>query len=59
MTLIGYTLMWERADPKRLVRDVTLAEQAGFDSRPVTNKVKGSAARGGPDTDVLRDLTVR
>jgi len=31
MTLIGYTMMCEQAGPKQLVRDVTLAEQAGFD----------------------------
>jgi len=31
MTLIGYTMMGEQAGPKQLVRDVTLAEQAGFD----------------------------
>jgi len=26
MTLIGYTMMCEQAGPKKLVRDVTLAE---------------------------------
>lgn len=31
MTLIGYTMMCEQADPRQLVRDVVLAEQAGFD----------------------------
>src|SRR3977135_182147 len=31
MALIGYTMMCEQADPKQLVRDVALAEQAGFD----------------------------
>jgi G6PDH family F420-dependent oxidoreductase len=31
MTLIGYTRMCEQAGPKQLVRDVALAEQAGFD----------------------------
>src|SRR5438445_9227386 len=31
MTLIGYTMMCEQAGPKQLVRDVGLAEQAGFD----------------------------
>src|SRR5213082_3680259 len=31
MTFIGYTMMCEQAGPKQLVRDVTLAEQAGFD----------------------------
>ncbi len=31
MTLIGYTMMCEQAGPKQLVRDVVLAEQAGFD----------------------------
>ena len=31
MTLIGYTMMGEQAGPKQLVRDVVLAEQAGFD----------------------------
>jgi G6PDH family F420-dependent oxidoreductase len=31
MTMIGYTMMCEQAGPKQLVRDVTLAEEAGFD----------------------------
>jgi G6PDH family F420-dependent oxidoreductase len=31
MTLIGYTMMCEQAGPKQLVRDVALAEDAGFD----------------------------
>jgi G6PDH family F420-dependent oxidoreductase len=31
MTLIGYTMMCEQAGPKQLVRDVQLAEEAGFD----------------------------
>jgi G6PDH family F420-dependent oxidoreductase len=31
MTRIGYTMMCEQAGPKQLVRDVALAEQAGFD----------------------------
>jgi G6PDH family F420-dependent oxidoreductase len=31
MTQIGYTMMCEQAGPQQLVRDVTLAEQAGFD----------------------------
>jgi G6PDH family F420-dependent oxidoreductase len=31
MILIGYTMMGEQAGPKQLVRDVALAEQAGFD----------------------------
>src|SRR5438270_2551665 len=31
MTLIGYTIMCEQAGPKQLVRDVALAEEAGFD----------------------------
>jgi G6PDH family F420-dependent oxidoreductase len=31
MILIGYTMMCEQAGPKQLVRDVALAEQAGFD----------------------------
>jgi hypothetical protein len=30
MTLIGYTMMCEQAGPKQLVRDVALAEEAGF-----------------------------
>jgi G6PDH family F420-dependent oxidoreductase len=30
MTLIGYTMMGEQAGPKQLVRDVALAEEAGF-----------------------------
>jgi alkanesulfonate monooxygenase SsuD/methylene tetrahydromethanopterin reductase-like flavin-dependent oxidoreductase (luciferase family) len=31
MTKIGYTMMSEQAGPEQLVRDVTLAEEAGFD----------------------------
>jgi Luciferase-like monooxygenase len=31
MTLIGHTMMCEQAGPKQLVRDVALAEEAGFD----------------------------
>jgi G6PDH family F420-dependent oxidoreductase len=31
VTLIGYTMMCEQAGPKQLVRDVSLAEEAGFD----------------------------
>jgi G6PDH family F420-dependent oxidoreductase len=31
MTLFGYTMMCEQAGPKQLVRDVALAEGAGFD----------------------------
>jgi G6PDH family F420-dependent oxidoreductase len=31
VTKIGYTMMCEQAGPKQLVRDVELAEQAGFD----------------------------
>jgi G6PDH family F420-dependent oxidoreductase len=31
MTMIGYTMMCEQAGPKQLVRDVVLAEEAGFD----------------------------
>jgi G6PDH family F420-dependent oxidoreductase len=31
MTLIGYTMMCEQAGPRQLVRDVRLAEEAGFD----------------------------
>jgi G6PDH family F420-dependent oxidoreductase len=31
VTLIGYTMMCEQAGPKQLVRDVGLAEEAGFD----------------------------
>jgi G6PDH family F420-dependent oxidoreductase len=31
VTLIGYTMMCEQAGPQQLVRDVTLAEEAGFD----------------------------
>jgi hypothetical protein len=31
MALIGYTMMCEQAGPKQLVRDVGLAEDAGFD----------------------------
>jgi G6PDH family F420-dependent oxidoreductase len=31
MTMIGYTMMCEQAGPKQLVRDVVLAQEAGFD----------------------------
>jgi G6PDH family F420-dependent oxidoreductase len=31
MTQIGYTMLCEQAGPKQLVRDVALAEEAGFD----------------------------
>jgi hypothetical protein len=31
VTLFGYTMMCEQAGPKQLVRDVALAEEAGFD----------------------------
>jgi len=31
VTLIGYTMICELAGPKQLVRDLALAEQAGFD----------------------------
>src|ERR1700681_2322199 len=31
VTKIGYTMMCEQAGPKQLVRDVALAEEAGFD----------------------------
>ena len=31
MTLIGYPMRCEQTGPKQLVRDVALAEQAGFD----------------------------
>jgi alkanesulfonate monooxygenase SsuD/methylene tetrahydromethanopterin reductase-like flavin-dependent oxidoreductase (luciferase family) len=31
VTLIGYTMMCEQAGPKQLVRDVAIAEEAGFD----------------------------
>jgi G6PDH family F420-dependent oxidoreductase len=31
MTMIGYTMMCEQAGPKQLVRDIALAEEAGFD----------------------------
>jgi hypothetical protein len=32
MIQIGYTMMSEQAGPKQLVRDVALAEEAGFES---------------------------
>ena len=31
VTVIGYTMMCEQTGPKELVRDVQLAEQAGFE----------------------------
>jgi hypothetical protein len=31
MTLIGYAMMCEQADPKQLARDVALAGENGFD----------------------------
>ena len=35
MTQIGDTMMYEQAGPKQLVRDVALAEEAGFDFQAV------------------------
>jgi G6PDH family F420-dependent oxidoreductase len=37
MMQIGYTMMCEQAGPKQLVRDVTLAEQAGFDFAAISD----------------------
>jgi alkanesulfonate monooxygenase SsuD/methylene tetrahydromethanopterin reductase-like flavin-dependent oxidoreductase (luciferase family) len=37
MTLMGYTMMCEQAGPKQLVRDVALAEEAGFDCAVISD----------------------
>jgi alkanesulfonate monooxygenase SsuD/methylene tetrahydromethanopterin reductase-like flavin-dependent oxidoreductase (luciferase family) len=37
MTLIGYTMMREQAGPEQLLRDVTLAELAGFDLAAISD----------------------
>jgi G6PDH family F420-dependent oxidoreductase len=37
MTLIGYTMMCEQAGPKQLVRDVALAEEAGFEFTAISD----------------------
>ena len=59
MTLIGYTMMGEQAGPKKLVRDVALAEEAGFDFAVISDhyfpwldaqvySIYGSDALGAP-----------
>ena len=52
MTLIGYTMMCEQAGPKQLVRDVALAEEAGFDFAVISDHYF-------PWLDVARPLPVR
>jgi len=51
MTLIGYTMMCEQAGPKQLVRDVALAEQAGFDFAVINDQ---PPYREGPSKAVQR-----
>ncbi len=51
MTLIGYTMMCEQAGPKQLVRDVALAEEAGFDFAVISDTVpRGSTCKATPRT---------
>jgi alkanesulfonate monooxygenase SsuD/methylene tetrahydromethanopterin reductase-like flavin-dependent oxidoreductase (luciferase family) len=37
VTLIGYAMMYDQAGAKQLVRDVVLAEEAGFDSAVISD----------------------
>lgn len=37
MTAFGYTMMCEQSPPDQLVRDVALAEQAGFDFSAISD----------------------
>jgi alkanesulfonate monooxygenase SsuD/methylene tetrahydromethanopterin reductase-like flavin-dependent oxidoreductase (luciferase family) len=46
MTLIGHTMMCEQTGPKQLVRDVALAEEAGFDSRSSATTFSWLEAQG-------------
>ena len=48
MTLIGYTMMGEQAGPKQLVRDVALAEEAGFDFAVISDHYFPVAGGAGP-----------
>lgn len=45
MPLIGYTMMCEQTGPKHLVRDVALAEQAGFDFAVISDYYFHGACR--------------
>jgi predicted acyltransferase len=54
MTMVGYTPTCEQDGPKQRVRDVTLAEDAGFDRTPVA---PASQARVGA-LDALRGIAV-
>jgi hypothetical protein len=45
MSLIGYTMMCEQTGPKQLVRDVALAEQAGFDFAVISDYYFHGACR--------------
>jgi hypothetical protein len=64
MTLIGYTMMCEQPGPRQLVRDVGLAEEAGFDfaSSAITSsrgsvKVFGSVVITGAISGATNDLS--
>jgi alkanesulfonate monooxygenase SsuD/methylene tetrahydromethanopterin reductase-like flavin-dependent oxidoreductase (luciferase family) len=46
MTLIGYPMMCEQAAPRQLVRDVALAEQAGFDFAVISDHFPWLEAQG-------------
>jgi alkanesulfonate monooxygenase SsuD/methylene tetrahydromethanopterin reductase-like flavin-dependent oxidoreductase (luciferase family) len=51
MTKIGYTMMCEQAGPKELVRDVVLAEEAGFDFAVISDHYfRGWTPKGTPPT---------
>ncbi len=45
MTLIGDTMKWEQTGPEQLVREVTLAEEAGFGFAAVHRPVVVACAR--------------
>jgi hypothetical protein len=50
VTPIGYTMMGEQAGPKQLVRDVVLAEQAGFDQFEAAGFTHLALVQVGADT---------
>jgi alkanesulfonate monooxygenase SsuD/methylene tetrahydromethanopterin reductase-like flavin-dependent oxidoreductase (luciferase family) len=56
VTLIGYTMMCEQAGQKQLVRDVALAEEAGFDFAVIGDHYS-PAGRTGPFTLCVERLS--